>query len=203
MAAMLLLSSIVQAAPVNYTLESITYGNPFVATAPVTSCTSCGSATAVDDGLGNITLAGIAWDYGPAAGNEYSISFDGTTTLAAGTSLLKTGTPTCTAISGSLCSPASVLSGIGGDFFTGFGNDGTTVCSNDRCRVDVSLVSGDLVMVIKTGMSESLTSARSNVYTMTFATVPIPAAAVPIPAAVWLFGSALSGLGWLRRKQTV
>jgi hypothetical protein len=27
--------------------------------------------------------------------------------------------------------------------------------------------------------------------------------AVPIPAAVWLFGSALAGLGWLRRKSTV
>ena len=27
--------------------------------------------------------------------------------------------------------------------------------------------------------------------------------AVPIPAAVWLFGSALAGLGWLRRKQDV
>jgi len=26
---------------------------------------------------------------------------------------------------------------------------------------------------------------------------------VPIPAAVWLFGSALAGLGWMRRKQTV
>jgi hypothetical protein len=26
---------------------------------------------------------------------------------------------------------------------------------------------------------------------------------IPIPAAVWLFGSALAGLGWLRRKQTV
>ena len=31
----------------------------------------------------------------------------------------------------------------------------------------------------------------------------INVAAVPIPAAVWLFGSALTGLGWLRRKQTV
>ncbi|MCP3908415.1 MAG: VPLPA-CTERM sorting domain-containing protein [Gammaproteobacteria bacterium] len=29
------------------------------------------------------------------------------------------------------------------------------------------------------------------------------ASIVPIPAAVWLFGSALAGLGWLRRKQTV
>jgi hypothetical protein len=25
---------------------------------------------------------------------------------------------------------------------------------------------------------------------------------IPIPAAVWLFGSALAGLGWIRRKQT-
>jgi hypothetical protein len=31
----------------------------------------------------------------------------------------------------------------------------------------------------------------------------LAAVAVPIPAAVWLFGSALAGLGWLRRKQTV
>jgi hypothetical protein len=26
---------------------------------------------------------------------------------------------------------------------------------------------------------------------------------IPVPAAVWLFGSALAGLGWMRRKQTV
>ena len=26
--------------------------------------------------------------------------------------------------------------------------------------------------------------------------------AVPVPAAVWLFGSALAGLGFMRRKQT-
>jgi len=29
-----------------------------------------------------------------------------------------------------------------------------------------------------------------------------PAPQVPIPAAVWLFGSALAGLGWIRRRQT-
>ena len=31
----------------------------------------------------------------------------------------------------------------------------------------------------------------------------VSASAVPVPAAVWLFGSALAGLGWMRRKQTV
>jgi hypothetical protein len=29
----------------------------------------------------------------------------------------------------------------------------------------------------------------------------IAASVVPVPAAVWLFGSALAGLGWIRRKQ--
>jgi hypothetical protein len=31
----------------------------------------------------------------------------------------------------------------------------------------------------------------------------VASSVVPIPAAAWLFGSALVGLGWLRRKQTV
>lgn len=34
-------------------------------------------------------------------------------------------------------------------------------------------------------------------------TYVVTATTVPIPAAAWLFGSALAGLGWLRRKQTV
>jgi hypothetical protein len=29
------------------------------------------------------------------------------------------------------------------------------------------------------------------------------ASVVPVPAAVWLFGSALAGLGWLKRKQSI
>ena len=28
----------------------------------------------------------------------------------------------------------------------------------------------------------------------------VSVSAVPVPAAVWLFGSALAGLGWMRRK---
>lgn len=34
-------------------------------------------------------------------------------------------------------------------------------------------------------------------------TITFEVTAVPVPAAVWLFGSALAGLGWIRRKQTV
>lgn len=32
--------------------------------------------------------------------------------------------------------------------------------------------------------------------------VTLSVSEVPVPAAVWLFGSALAGLGWLRRRQT-
>lgn len=31
----------------------------------------------------------------------------------------------------------------------------------------------------------------------------ISGSVVPIPAAAWLFGSALAGLGWIRKKQTI
>ena len=54
---------------------------------------------------------------------------------------------------------------------------------------------------------ESVTfRAEGNGFGSGFGTVEIDnisVNAVPIPAAVWLFGSALAGLGWMRRKQTV
>jgi hypothetical protein len=40
-------------------------------------------------------------------------------------------------------------------------------------------------------------------YAFTYDDLVMNANVVPIPAAVWLFGSALAGLGWIRRKQTV
>jgi hypothetical protein len=49
-------------------------------------------------------------------------------------------------------------------------------------------------------------SAEGNQFGFGSATVELDnvvVSAVPIPAAVWLFGSALAGLGWLRRKQTI
>jgi len=53
----------------------------------------------------------------------------------------------------------------------------------------------------------SLTSVRfatleSNAY-LSFDNIVTGAALVPVPAAVWLFGSALAGLGWMRRKPTM
>jgi hypothetical protein len=34
------------------------------------------------------------------------------------------------------------------------------------------------------------------------AVLTVTTSTVPVPAAVWLFGSALAGLGWMKRKQT-
>ena len=39
----------------------------------------------------------------------------------------------------------------------------------------------------------------SNIDAMAFDNIVVTA--VPIPATVWLFGSALAGLGWMRRKK--
>ena len=78
---------------------------------------------------------------------------------------------------------------------------------------------GDGYLWVPTGYVSGATlgASSSTYYGETFATLGITAGtyvsswtgdtmtlqAVPIPAAVWLFGSALAGLGWLRRKQTV
>lgn len=192
-AAALLLSSAAQAAPINYVLSSIKYSNSFVPTpADVASCTSCGVATAVDDGAGNITITGIAYAYS-GGGNSYTTSWNGTTTLATGTSLVKGAGATCVDITGTNCVATNVIAGLAGNFYTGIGSDLVTACLNDRCRVDVSNVGTDLVLEIKRALSASPTSSFSQKYTMTFSVVPVP-------AGVWLFGSALGLMGLTRRN---
>lgn len=56
-----------------------------------------------------------------------------------------------------------------------------------------------------TFLSESFSSLGIDVgiYSFTWAGDSLTVNVVPIPAAFWLFGSALIGLGWIRRKQTV
>jgi hypothetical protein len=48
------------------------------------------------------------------------------------------------------------------------------------------------------GVETAVTS--TSVTTASTASYSLGASVVPVPAAVWLFGSALAGLGWLRRK---
>jgi hypothetical protein len=50
---------------------------------------------------------------------------------------------------------------------------------------------------------EFLTPVSTEIVGNSAAIDNIVVSAVPVPAAVWLFGSALAGLGWMRRKQAV
>ena len=57
--------------------------------------------------------------------------------------------------------------------------------------------------VFLSGQLNNLTSITFTNFSRPVQLDNIVVQAVPVPAAVWLFGSALAGLGWLRRKQTV
>jgi hypothetical protein len=56
---------------------------------------------------------------------------------------------------------------------------------------------------LKVGSDCSVMSCEADFILRSRTIVSGSVSAVPIPAAAWLFGSALAGLGWLRRKQTV
>ena len=60
--------------------------------------------------------------------------------------------------------------------------------------------SGDIVQ-ISTGPTSTGPCQNSSCESLGRNVVSGSVSAVPVPAAVWLFGSALAGLGWLRRKQ--
>lgn len=192
-AAMLLLSTGAQAA--TYVLSSVTYTNPFAGTTPVASCTGCGIATAVTTGVASssVALTGVAWTFA-GGGNNYTISFDANTTLDSGATLSKLAGATCVQTLGGVCTPTNVRSGLeGATLYTGIASDNVTSCTNNRCRIDVSIVGSNLLVGIRRALSESATSTSFQSYNLTFAEVPVP-------AAVWLFGSALGLMGIARRK---
>lgn len=113
------------------------------------------------------------------------------------------------------CSPACstytdiVLTTTSGTEFAGFTytpenqNTGGTFISAAASPLTLtinfaeSLWSGSSVIAISSGQEYS--SATKGQRTIVSGTLT----AVPLPAAVWLLASALAGLGWLRRKQTV
>ncbi len=79
--------------------------------------------------------------------------------------------------------PESILFGLTS------GNEGVGGAARDAANFDGTTL---------TLFSEGYSIGAGSDYETAFA---LTVTAVPIPSAVWLFGSALLGLGWLRRKQ--
>ena len=67
--------------------------------------------------------------------------------------------------------------------------------------VQTDWVSGDIILGPEWQGLESVRFDGSTAYFFT-GLDDIVVSTVPVPAAVWLFGSALAGLGWLKRKQS-
>jgi hypothetical protein len=105
-----------------------------------------------------------------------------------------------------------------GPFGPDFENAGPDSSTGDRFGVSFGAEGGLLIVPIgyqsddplngtMTYWGQTFTSLNieSGTYVWSWSTdsltLVVPSV-VPIPAAVWLFGSALAGLGWMRRKQT-
>jgi hypothetical protein len=98
-----------------------------------------------------------------------------------------------------------------GSFWDFVINGHVTVTKNDNIRptspivpaVGDKLIEGHLPNS-PSGILERIsmsTSYSADSYGLNNASISV--STVPVPAAVWLFGSALAGLGWMRRKQIV
>lgn len=84
----------------------------------------------------------------------------------------------------------------------------SVLCGDTTCSVDLNLsIAGPLTnaggSVLITSGAELSSSGAPYWGVGQRSIVSGALTAVPVPAAVWLFGSALAGLGWMRRKQTV
>jgi hypothetical protein len=185
-----------------YTLQSIYYENQFsglvdLAVDAAVFTSTIGTATATDDGLGNITLTGVAWllnDFG----QSYTNGFDATTVVGTGVTLYKSNN-TCTEYVGTFCT--ANRSGFGGNtWYTGLAQDGTTPLIHALTNVTIS--GGTLSVFHRMRLQDANPSPPESAfqyYQLNFGN-PQSVEVVPVPAAVWLFGSALGLLGVARRR---
>ena len=191
-----------------YVLTDVSTYNQFTGFAP--SPVSGGSlplaGTATVDGAGNVSITGLQWSNN-SFGQIYTYTGGNWSTTVGGTSITNSGT--CTTIAGGSCTdPSFGLTALGGSsvFETGFTNDGsvdTSFCppvgitpgpSGGLCN-QIAVVENEGVSLIITEQSEFFPTVENTPFGYQLTFTPIP-----VPAAVWLFGSALGLLGWIRRK---
>ncbi len=156
------------------------------------------SGTATVSAGGVVTVAGVNFSWNnPVSSFTYT---DGTwSTTVGGTSISKT--ETCVETAGTPCTDS--WAGLAGTWSSATQNDGVT--GTNACFAGnllngignacdgISVVENVGSTLVITEQSEYLIASGAGGYVFTFTVVPVP-------AAVWLFGSALGLLGWLRRK---
>lgn len=199
-ASLLVMAGAAQAAP-TYTLLYISLetgnapGQEFffgAGSLAASTCDTCWVSTAVDDGLGNLTLDTISFKLSGFGANFRDV-FQGTTTVGVGGILDKTS-ETCTVFNAAVqyCSATDPRS-YAQDWRTGLQTNGVTPSPTTTFS---AVVTG--------------TNLRLSVRKPLLVTDPIGSASwlqlnfnyavVPVPAAVWLFGSAAGLLGFMRRR---
>lgn len=178
-----------------YALTVVNTYNPFSPTGTsvlIGPAATGGSATV--DGLGTVTAADVQFSFSARLVYEYSGGI--WSGVVGGNSV--THTENCVEIAGLFCT--GTLSGLAGIWNNTQQNGGgaSNVCSAStffaagNCdQVSIAEVPGVSLTIIEQSEFSIPGLPFGNVYRFT---------AVPAPAGIWLLGTALGAIGWMRRK---
>lgn len=157
------------------------------------------SGTATVTAGGAVTVTGVNFSWANPV-SSFTYTGGNWSTTVGGTSITKT--ETCVETAGTPCTdPWAGLAGTWSSITQNDGVTGTGSCFagnllngiGNACD-GISVVENAGLSLAITEQSEYLVSGGAGGYVFTFTAV------IPVPPAVWLFGSALGLLGWLRRK---
>jgi hypothetical protein len=158
-------------------------------------------------GTGSVDLTGLTFDDEESGGSPFinpSISAfrAGDTDSLADYDVYAGALGPASIGTGSSYRPREFSTGSGDAF--GFHIDNSRIDPAGMVNVPRGYVSGSSLTGtgVFTGHTFESLGVTTGTYVWSWASDSITLNVIPIPASVWLFGSALAGLGWMRRKKT-